>query len=138
MDRRSCIQMASSLMACGTVDLMSMRSDAFAQEGKPIVLYCDLHVDPAREQEFLAAYRNHFKPVAKKHEGYIDLTVARLDQALQGPAPAKGFNYRFQLTYKSEALRQKWVASPEHIANWPLLEKTLTDKNFPVLLTQTV
>jgi hypothetical protein len=57
---------------------------------------------------------------------------------LQGAGPAKGVNYRFQLTWQSEALRQKWVASDDHVKSWPLLEKTLSDKNYTVILTQVV
>ena len=29
-------------------------------------------------------------------------------------------------------------ASAGHVANWPLLEKTLTDKNYTVIFTQAV
>jgi len=135
MDRRSCIQWGS-LMAVGAAGL-AMTPPARGG-GLPIVLYVDLSVDPAREKEFLDAYHTHFKPVARKHEGYVDLTVARIDKVLQGTAPTKGVNYRFQLTWQSETLRQKWVASPDHVANWPLLEKTLVDKNYTVILTHAV
>ena len=117
-----------------TSDRRLLAADAPAK--LPIVLYCDLPVDPAREQEMLDAYHKHFKPVAERHEGYIDLKIVRLRKVIQGgPAPAHTINYRFQLTYQSEELRQKWIASPEHIRNWPLIENTLTDKNYLVLLT---
>ena len=133
MDRRSCL----TLTALGAASL-AMTLPARAAAGLPIVLYVDLSVDPAKEKEFRAAYHGHFKPVAKKHEGYVDLTVAKIDKVLQGAGPAKTVNYRFQLTWASEELRQKWVASAEHVANWPLLEKTLTDKNYTVILTHAV
>ena len=64
--------------------------------------------------------------------------MAKIDKVLQGTGPAKSVNYRFQLTWASEDLRQKWVASADHVANWPLLEKTLTDKNYTVILTHAV
>lgn len=106
---------------------------------KPIVLYCDLAIDPAREQEMLDAYHNHFKPVAEKHPGYVDLKMLKLRQVIQGgPAPAKSINYRFQLTYESEELRQKWIVSKEHVKNWPLIENTVVDKGYLVLLTDEV
>jgi len=133
MDRRSCLGMAV-LGAAATA--LKMPSASAAE--LPIVLYVDLSVDPAREREFLAAYHDHFKPVAKKHEGYVDLTIAKIQKTLQGAGPAKGVNYRFQLTWQNEALRQRWVASDEHVKNWPLLEKTLADKNYTVILTQAV
>ena len=132
MDRRFCL----TLTALGAAGLaMSLPARA---AGLPIVLYVDLSVDPAREKEFLAAYHDRFKPVAKRHEGYVDLTLAKIDKVLQGTGPAKSVNYRFQLTWANEELRQKWVASPEHVANWPRLEKTLTDKNYTVILTHAV
>jgi len=103
---------------------------------RPIVLYCDLPVDPAREQEMLDAYHQHFKPIAERHEGYVDLKIVKLRKVIQGgPAPAPSINYRFQLTYRSEALRQKWIASEDHKRSWPLIENTLTDKGYLVLLT---
>jgi hypothetical protein len=104
---------------------------------RPIVLYCDLAIDPAREQEMLDAFHHHFKPVAQKHPGYIDLKMLKLRQVIQGgPAPAQAINYRFQLTYASEALRQKWIASPDHLKYWPMVEKTVSDKGYLVLLTE--
>jgi len=52
---------------------------------------------------------------------------------LQGSGPA-GVNYRFSLTYRSEELRQKWVASAEHQKVWPTIERTLSSKHYTVLL----
>jgi hypothetical protein len=132
LDRRSCLAL-TAVGAAGLATALPARAVTL-----PIVLYVDLSVDPAKEKEFLNAYHTHFKPVAKKHEGYVDLTVAKIDKVMQGQGPAKTVNYRFQLTWATEDLRQKWVASAEHVANWPLLEKTLTDKNYTVILTHAV
>jgi len=74
-----------------------------------------------------------FRPEAARHQGYIDVKMLKLRTALQGSAPA-GINYRFSLTYRSEELRQKWVASPEHKRVWPTIENTLSSKNYTVLL----
>ena len=63
----------------------------------------------------------------------VEAMHTKLRTALQGSAPA-GVNYRFSLTYRSEELRQKWVASPEHQRVWPTIENTLTSKNYTVLL----
>ena len=104
----------------------------------PIVLYCDMPVDPAREQEMLDNYHNHFKPVAEKFPGYIDLKIVKLRKVMQGTPPPKSINYRFQLTFQSEVMRQKWIASDVHKKNWPLIENTLTDKNYQILLTDAV
>jgi hypothetical protein len=113
---------------------------ATAARGKgPIVLYCDLKVDPQREQEMLDQYHRRFKPAAEKFDGFIDLKILKLRKVLQGgPAPEEGINYRFQLTYESEEKRQLWIASEVHSRVWPLIENTLTDIGYIVLLTDSV
>jgi hypothetical protein len=60
--------------------------------------------------------------------------MLRLRTLVQGDKLPAGVNYRFQLTYESEELRQIWIASPEHQAVWPGIENTLIDKNFHVSL----
>jgi len=139
MNRRSWLRLVTLAGAAGLVPRSRRVQAADATTHGPIVLYCDLPVDPAREQEMLDAYHKHFKPVAERHEGYIDLKIVKLRKVIQGgPAPAPSINYRFQLTYRSEALRQKWIASEDHARNWPLIENTLTDKGYLVLLTDSV
>lgn len=113
-------------------------SGAGAQETKkqaqnPVVLHVDLSVDPAKEGEMLRNFHNTFKPAARKFPGYIDVKMCKLRSALQGAAPG-GINYRFQLTYESEELRQKWVASDTHQKVWLAIENTLKSKNYTVLL----
>jgi hypothetical protein len=100
----------------------------------PIVLYCDLKVDPAREQEMLDHFDNRFRPAAAGFAGFIDLKMLRLRAVMQGPALQDGVAYRFQLTYESDALRQIWVSSPEHAELWPGIETCLADKSFHVSL----
>ena len=99
----------------------------------PIVLYVDLSVDPAKEQEMLKNFRTSFRPAAMKFPGYVDVKIVKLRSALQGSAPA-GMNYRFQLTWESEELRQKWVASDVHQKLWPTIENTLRSKDYTILL----
>ena len=105
-----------------------------APNGKrPIQLHVDLAVDPRREQEMLTNFEKIFRPVAQRQPGYIDLKMVKLTSAIRGPAPAGG-KFRFVLTFESEELRQKWIASKDHDKAWPEIEKTLTDKNFGILL----
>jgi hypothetical protein len=115
------------------VVLGATRVKAAATGAKPIVLHCDLAVDPAKEKEFVAYFENTFRPVARKHTGYIDLKLLKLNTAVRGGVPAGG-RYRFSLAYRSEELRQKWIASDDHVKNWPPLENMLTDKNFGILV----
>ena len=104
-----------------------------AGPGHPIQLHVDLAVDPAKEKEMLHNFETFFRPEAAKHTGYIDVKMLKLRTALLGSGPA-GVNYRFALTYQSEELRQKWVASAEHQRVWPTIEATLSSKNYTVLL----
>jgi hypothetical protein len=102
-----------------------------------IVLHVDLAVDPAREAEMLRNFHDVFKPAASKQPGYVDVRMCKLRSALQGTAP-RGANYRFVLTFESEELRQKWVASATHIKVWPTIENTLQTKDYTVLLYDAV
>jgi len=104
-----------------------------ADSAHPIQLHLDMAVDPAKEKEMLKNFETIFRPAAAKQPGYIDVKILKLRSAVQGKAPA-GINYRFSLTYQSEELRQKWVASDVHQKVWPTIENTLLTKNYNVLL----
>jgi hypothetical protein len=94
--------------------------------------------DPAKEKEMVDNYHKIFLPAAVKFPGYIDLKIVKLRTTLQGSAPT-GMNYRFQLTYESEELRQKWIASDVHQKVWPTIERTLTNpKDYTVMLCDAI
>ncbi|MBZ5561532.1 MAG: hypothetical protein LAP13_03840 [Acidobacteriia bacterium] len=126
MKRRTCLK---TMLAAGA----SAASAVAAGPAHPIQLHVDLAVDPAREKEMLHNFETIFRPEAVKHPGYIDVKMLKLRSALQGSVPT-GVNYRFCLTYQSEPLRQKWVASAEHKRVWPTIENTLSSKDYTVLL----
>ena len=135
MDRRSLLKLAA-LVGVSRFGLKAARAE---EAGPVVVLYNDLAVDPKREQELLRIFHRQLKPAAEKFEGYIDVKLLKLQSVLQGgPAPAPGFNYRYQLTFKTEELRRRWVASSVHRATWPLVEGTLVNKGYLVLLTENV
>ena len=127
MKRRTCLQ--TMLAGAGVAMAQSPKG---ARTAHPIVLTVDLEVDPAREQEMLKNFRTVFRPAAARQPGYIDVKMLKLRTAIQGHAPAA--NYLFVLTYESEELRQKWVASDVHQKVWPTVENTLKSKNYTVLL----
>lgn len=104
-----------------------------ADETRRIQLHCDLAVEATREQEMLDAFETIFRPIAMKQPGFLDVKMLKLRSAIAGPEPAGG-KYRFAITFESEELRQKWIASPAHQEAWPPIENTLTDKNFGILL----
>ena len=98
-----------------------------------IQIHVDLSVDPAREAEMLQRFETNFRPAAATFQGYIDVKIVKLRKAFVGHAPP-GLNYRFVLQYQSEELRQKWIASDIHQEVWGMIEATLRDKNYNVLL----
>jgi heme-degrading monooxygenase HmoA len=112
---------------------MSAAPVAMAADSRKIRLDVDLTVDPSREKEMLKNFHEIFKPAAIKHPGYIDVQIFKLRTVVMGKPPGDA-NYRFVLTYQSEELRQKWVASDVHKKVWPTVENTLKHKNYTVLL----
>ena len=125
MKRRTCLQ--TILAGAAAVGVKA------ADAAHPIQLHVDLSVDPAKEKEMLHNFKTIFQPAAAKQNGYIDVKMLKLRSTIMGKAP-EGVNYRFSLTYQSEELRQKWVASDIHQKVWPTIENTLASKNYSVLL----
>ena len=126
--------MKSALMAAAAaVGVGRFASPARAQT-KHIRLYVEMDVAPAREKEMLDTFHNVFVPEAVKHEGYIRVKMLKRRSFIQGMAP-KQHNYRFELEFESEELRQKWIASAAHQRVWPQVERTMTTlKDYPVVL----
>ena len=105
-----------------------------AAQTKHIRLYVEMDVAPAREREMLETFHNVFVPEAVKHAGYIRVKMLKRRTVLQGTAPPH-HNYRFELEFENEELRQKWIASDAHQRVWPQVERTMTTlKNYPVVL----
>jgi hypothetical protein len=96
---------------------------------RPIQLHADLAIDAAREAEDLRYFETKYRPTATQFDGYLDLRLLKLQAALVGSAPP-GINYRFSITFTSEALRQKWVASDRHQEVWGTLETFLTQREY--------
>ena len=92
-----------------------------------------MDVDPVSEKEMLSNCHNIFVPEAKKHPGYISVRLMKFWQVMQGNGTPT--NYRFELEFESEELRQKWINSPEHKRVWPTVEKFIKSrKDYPVVL----
>ena len=105
-------------------------------DAKPnhIRLYVEMDVAPAREREMLDTFHRVFVPEAQKHAGYIRVKMLKRRAIVQGTAPAN-HNYRFELEFESEELRQKWIASAAHQRVWPQVERHMTTlKDYPVVL----
>jgi hypothetical protein len=119
--------------AAAAVGIAGVAPAARAQT-KHIRLYVEMDVDPAQEREMLDLFHNQFVPEAVKHEGFMRVKLLKRRTILQGTAPAQ-HNYRFELEFESEELRQRWIASPAHQRVWPPIERFIkSTKDYPVVL----
>lgn len=98
-----------------------------------IHLHVDLFVDPSREKEMVANFHKVFKPAISRQPGFVEVRLVKLREVKFGqpPAPPK---YRLLISFQTEQLREKWVASADHQKAWPAIESTLTGQKFTAVL----
>ena len=132
MNRRGMLRSALTT-AAAAFGFSRFATPAQAQT-KHIRLYVEMDIAPGREKEMLETFHNSFVPEAVKHEGYIRVKMLKRRTFIQGTAPAN-HNYRFELEFESEELRQQWIASTGHQRVWPPVERCMTTlKDYPVVL----
>ena len=132
MHRRGILK--SLLGATATAFGLGRLATPVRAQTKHIRLYVEMDVAAAHEQEMLDLFHNQFVPEAVKHEGYIRVKMLKRRAILLGTAPAS-HNYRFELEFENEELRQRWIASPGHQRVWPPIEKLMTTTtDYPVVL----
>lgn len=132
MQRRGLLKSGVAALAAAMGATRAARS---AQAGTShIRIYVEMDVAPEREKEMLDAFHNIFVPEATKHEGFIRVKMLKRLTVIQGSVPPS-HNYRFELEFENEQLRQKWVTSAAHQRVWPLIERTMTTRSgYPVTL----
>lgn len=133
MNRRGILKSSiSAAVAALGVEHFATPAEAQPKHIRP---YVEMDVAPGREREKREAFHSTFVPEAVKHDGYIiRVKMLKRRSIIQGTAPAN-HNYRFELEFQSEELRQQWIASAAHQRVWPLVERTMTtQKNHPVVL----
>jgi len=123
VNRRGILQ--SAFVAAAAALGLGRFSTAARAQTKHIRLYVEMDVPAAREREMLDTFHNIFVPEAVKHQGYIRVKMLKRRTVLQGAAPAN-HNYRFELEFESEELRQQWIASAGHQRVWPPIEHMMT------------
>jgi heme-degrading monooxygenase HmoA len=121
MKRRTCLK---ALLAAGAGPATMNAASA----NRPVVVSGELVVDPENEEKLLKTFRNEFRPAAAKQPGFIDMKMLKVRP--RANAPAGGPNYRFQLTFQSEELRQKWVATDDHKRIWPVMQSAFKSSTF--------
>ena len=126
--------MKSAVLAAGAAlgfAHLARRADA---QTKHIRLYVEMDVPAGREREMLETFHNAFVPEAVKHAGYVRVKMLKRRAVLQGTVPLQ-HNYRFELEFENEELRQQWIASAGHQRVWPPVERCMTTlKDYPVVL----
>ena len=133
MERRGILKTLLGIVA-GVWGVQFAAPGRAGAQTKHIRLYVEMDVAPAREREMLDLFHNQFVPEAVKHEGYIRVKMLKRRTVIQGSVPP-AHNYRFELEFESEELRQKWIASAAHQRVWPQVERNMTTlKDYPVVL----
>jgi heme-degrading monooxygenase HmoA len=99
-----------------------------ASSSPPVVLSGELTVDPEKEGGMLKTFRNDFRPAAAKQPGVINMRMLKVRP--RANAPAGGPTHRFVLTFQSEELRQKWVATDDHKPIWPVMQSAFKSSSF--------
>ena len=133
MERRGILKAMFAGLA-GACSSRFAAPERVAAQTKHIRLYVEMDISPGREREMLDLFHNQFVPEAVKHEGYIRVKLLKRRTVIQGSVPP-AHNYRFELEFESEELRQKWIASAAHQRVWPPVEKMMTTtKDYPVVL----
>ena len=131
-NRRRILKSMLGAVAAGA-GVVGLAPGARAQT-KHVRLYVEMDVEPAQEREMLDLFHGQFVPEAVRHEGYIRVKLLKRRTVIQGTAPAN-HNYRFELEFESEELRQRWIASPGHQRVWPPIERFIkTQRTYPVVL----
>jgi len=130
MNRRLCLK----VMGVAPAAVLSLQA---ADAAHPIELWLDLEVDPAKEKEMLANYKNTFRPAVMKQPGFVAVKLIKLRAEMAGKAPAH-CPYRLLISFETEDQRKAWVATPTHQKVWPTIENTLKGAKYTALLYDVV
>jgi heme-degrading monooxygenase HmoA len=141
MNRRNYLKaMAAILPAAGFAQVSKTAPKAAAPaEPKaaaappPIMLHCDLFLNPAKEKEMLANYHKTFRPAIRKQPGFVSVSLLKLRKENQGKAPA-GASYRLMISFKTEEERVTWTKTDLHQQAWGTIEACLVGEKFNALL----
>jgi len=107
---------------------------------KAMALQMDFVVTEANAEKFEKMYTNVYVPALRVQVGYLESKLIRifptaLEKKIEGEATT--YNYQLQLSFDTEANRQKWVASKEHVGTaWPAavaLAKTYKWRGYDVM-----
>jgi len=96
---------------------------AVAAGPKAMALQMDFVVTKANAEKFEKMYANVYVPALRAQVGYLSSSLLRIfpadiEKKIEGEATT--YNYQLWISFDTEANRQKWVASKEHVGTaWP-------------------
>lgn len=99
---------------------------------EPIQLHVDLEVDPAKEADLVKTFQTVFRPTISRQPGFVDVKLLKLRSIAVGSPSAP--RWRLLISFTTEELRQKWVATEDHQRAWPQMEKNLRGAKFSAAL----
>ena len=134
MNRRNYLKaLAAALPAAGMAQVAKKTAAPAVAAKPPIMLHCDMFLNPAKEKEMLQVWHNTFKPAISKQPGFVSVALLKLRKENQGKAPA-GAPYRLTISFKTEEERLTWVATDLHQKAWGAMEACLVGEKFNALL----
>ena len=101
----------STILATALAAAASAQKRDFDVPGA-IELHIYLAAKPGQEAAIEKLYKEVFYPAVSRQEGFLSSQLAR--------KPNSG-EYVLRHQFRTEELRMKWVASPEHQKAWPAL-----------------
>jgi hypothetical protein len=126
VNRRDCLKFVAAAFPAAALPVA-------AAAAPPIMLHCDLLVDPAKEKEMLSIYRKTFQPTIVKQPGFVSVQLLKLRKVYQGKAP-EGCPYRLAISFQTEEQRLTWAASDAHKKAFGPFEACLKGEKFSALL----
>jgi heme-degrading monooxygenase HmoA len=84
-----------------------------------ITLEIKYKISPANAETFEKMIKNIYGPALAKQQGFAGYRLLREYSEAERKeieATSDGYQFHLELTFENEALRRKWVASPEHDA----------------------
>ena len=94
---------------------------------KAMALQMDFVVEKANADAFEKMYSTIYVPAMLVQQGYLESKLLRIfpaeiEKKIEGEPTT--YNYQLQISFDTEANRQKWVASKEHVGTaWPAASK---------------
>ena len=121
----------SFLAATGAASLAAERA------ANPIQLHIELEVDPAKQAELTANFRNHFRPAIRKQPGFLDVKLLKMRKLMTDKLDGN-WNYKLVLTFQTEEQRLAWASTADHEKAWPTIAGTLAGRKIRVILYDVV